>query len=228
MTRSCARIPRLRPHFADFTTTRDEFRTPNATKEHRYDHFVLIQVVLAPSHRIATTTRCRCAPGRRQGSSSFSMPSLGGGTERVPSQPRREVCVRKNQPPRMVRIKGMDVCVYSQQQSPSSPSPPTHLLTSPPSYSIMKAVFVALALAVSALAQGVRITQPPAGSTEKQGLPMTVVVQKQVRSGTSLSAPPPAHPLHLCYVELTHRLARRRSRHRPPVLQHSPLRQPPK
>ncbi|KAL1939936.1 hypothetical protein VTO73DRAFT_9636 [Trametes versicolor] len=43
----------------------------------------------------------------------------------------------------------------------------------------MKAVFVALALAVSTLAQGVSITQPPAGSTEKQGLPMTVVVQKQ-------------------------------------------------
>lgn len=58
----------------------------------------------------------------------------------------------------------------------------------------MKAVFVALTLAVSALAQGVRITQPPAGSAEQQGLPMTVVVQKQVRPRTSLSCPPLAHP----------------------------------
>ncbi|OJT10265.1 hypothetical protein TRAPUB_13219 [Trametes pubescens] len=43
----------------------------------------------------------------------------------------------------------------------------------------MKAVFVALALAVSALAQGVHIAQPPSGSVEKQGQSMTVVVQKQ-------------------------------------------------
>lgn len=59
----------------------------------------------------------------------------------------------------------------------------------------MKAVFVALALAVSAIAQGVSITQPPAGSTERQGLPMTVVVQKQVRTRTPSLL---RHPLTLC------------------------------
>lgn len=83
----------------------------------------------------------------------------------------------------------MFVSTLSQRFS-SSPSSTTLHLTSPPSCTTMKAVFVALALATSALAQGVIITQPPAGSTEKQGLPMTVVVQKQVRSRTLLSAPP--------------------------------------
>lgn len=45
----------------------------------------------------------------------------------------------------------------------------------------MKAVFVALALAASALAQGVSISAPAAGATVQQGSTLTVVIEKQVR-----------------------------------------------
>ncbi|CDO75673.1 hypothetical protein BN946_scf184941.g26 [Trametes cinnabarina] len=43
----------------------------------------------------------------------------------------------------------------------------------------MKAVFVTLALAMSAFAQGISIVQPTSGTSQRAGDPLTVVVAKQ-------------------------------------------------